>query len=361
MSARLLLFNLRTDVDDTALGFTTTWINAIAPQWGSVDVVTMHAGRLELADNVVVHSLGREHGHGRWRMLARFYLLTISLLLRRRPDVCFAHMTPLLASLFWPVRKLFGVRLLLWYAHGSVTRQLKIAERLADRCATSTPAGFRLPSTKLALLGQGVDVTRFQPPAAPAADYEQTVLCIGRLTASKQVDEVIRALALARRQRPDLRLRVVGGPITPADDNYAREIARLVDELALGDAVQLVGPVPFACIAEQYGAGGLSVNLGAGALDKAILESMAAGAIPVARNDAFRDLAAAHGLPELVVGTGVEGVAEALVRLASLPPSERASLRVRLRAMVEREHSLERLAGELQRELQALVATRSGV
>lgn len=354
---RLLWFNLRTDVDDTALGFTASWINAIAPRWESIDVVTMHAGRLDLADNVTVHSLGRERGYGRCRRLARFYRLVLMLMLRRRPDVCFAHMTPLFASLSWPIRRIFRVPLLLWYAHGSVTRKLKIAERSADRCATSTPAGFRLPSTKLSLLGQGVDVDRFRPPVAPAADYEQTVLCIGRLTASKQVDEVIRGLALAHRQRPDLRLRVVGGPVTAADENYACEISRLVAELALDDAVHLVGPVPFACIAEQYGAGGLSVNLGSGALDKAILESMASGSIPVSSNVAFAELTAQHGLQDLVTGPQAQEIADALIRVASLTPSQRAQLRPRLRTIVEREHSLERLAGEVQRELEALVAS----
>lgn len=357
MGARLLLFNLRTDADDTALGFTTAWINAIAPQWDCVDVVTMHAGRLELAANVVVHSVGREHGHGRWRMLARFYRLTISLVLRRRPDVCFAHMTPLFASLSWPVRKLRGVPLLLWYAHGSVTRELKIAELLADRCATSTPAGFRLPSAKLAVLGQGVDVARFRPPVVPAAGYEHTVLCLGRLTASKHVDEAIRALALARRERPDLRLRIVGGPVTRTDEDHAREIAALVDELGLGDAVDLVGPVAYARIAEQYATGGVFLNLGStGSLDKVILEAMASGSIPVSRNDAFVELAHEHGLQELVIGPETAGIAKALVRVAALAPGERAALRARLRTIVEREHSLERLAGELQRELLALVA-----
>ncbi len=355
---RLLLFNLRTDTDDTALGFTTAWINAIAPKWERVDVLTLHAGRLDVADNVIVHSAGRERGRGRLRILARFYRLAFGIMLHSRPDVCFAHMTPRFASLSWPLRKIFGVPLLLWYAHGSVTRELKIAERLADRCATSTLAGFRLPSKKLAVLGQGVDVDRFRPPTRVTADYERTVLVLGRITASKHVGEAIRALALARQRRPDLRLRIVGGPVTSVDDDYVRAIRALVDELALGDAVQLVGAVPFARIAEQYSTGGLFLNLGStGSLDKAILESMASGCIPVSRNDAFVELATANGLQELTVGAGVAQVADALVRVGSLAPAERALLRSRLRAIVERDHSLERLAGAVQRELEALVSS----
>lgn len=352
---RLLLFNLRTDADDTALGFTTAWINAIAARCDSVDVVTLHAGRIEVANNVTVHSAGRERGYGRWRLLARFYRLVTLVVLRRRPHVCFAHMTPLLASLFWPVRKVAGVPLLLWYAHGNVTRELKIAERLADRCVTSTAAGFRLPSHKLHVLRQGIDVNRFRPPLASAPEYERTVLVLGRLTPSKHVDEAIRALALIRRQHTDLRLRVVGGPVTPADEQYCRDIAALVEELALRDAVQLVGAVPFARIAEQYAMGGVFLNLGStGSLDKAILESMASGCIPLSRNDAFAELATEHGLEDLVIGPGAEAIAEALCRVLSMTPAARAVLRPRLRMIVDREHSLERLAGDVHRELEAL-------
>jgi glycosyltransferase involved in cell wall biosynthesis len=353
---RLLLLNLRTDVDDTALGFTTAWINAIAPKWERIDVLTLHAGRLAIADNVVVRSMGRERGFGRLRMLVRFYRLAIGITVRSRPDVCFAHMTPRLASLLWPIRKLSGMPLLLWYAHGSVTRELKIAERLADRCATSTSGGFRLPSTKLAILGQGVDVARFRPAREIPEGYEQTVLVLGRITPSKRVDEAIRAFALAHQERTDLRLRVVGGPVTRADDDYMRAVGALVSQLGLDDAVQIVGAVPYARIADQYTSGGLFLNLGTtGSLDKAILEAMACGCIPISRNDAFTQLAASHGLHDLIAGAEIADVAAALVRLAGLAAPQRARLRAELRSIVAREHSLERLAGEIQRELEALV------
>ena len=42
---RLLLFNLATDADDPALGFTTGWINALATHGANVHVITMRAGR----------------------------------------------------------------------------------------------------------------------------------------------------------------------------------------------------------------------------------------------------------------------------------------------------------------------------
>ena len=39
----LLVFNLKTDASDDALGFTTDWVNAIATHWDRVFVITMTA------------------------------------------------------------------------------------------------------------------------------------------------------------------------------------------------------------------------------------------------------------------------------------------------------------------------------
>ena len=58
--------------------------------------------------------------------------------------------------------------MVLWYAHTSVTPTLRLAHALADRCLTSTPAGFRIPSEKLFVVGQGIDLDQFRHRRAPA-------------------------------------------------------------------------------------------------------------------------------------------------------------------------------------------------
>ena len=47
--SRLLVFNLATDADDPLLAFTTVWLNRLAEHYDSVDVITMRAGRLDVA------------------------------------------------------------------------------------------------------------------------------------------------------------------------------------------------------------------------------------------------------------------------------------------------------------------------
>jgi glycosyltransferase involved in cell wall biosynthesis len=78
-------------------------------------------------------------------------------------------------------------------------------------------------------------------------------------------------------------------------------------------------------------------------LDKAILESMASGCVPVCRNRSFVAIAEEEGLVGLVPGAGPAAVAEALRRALELPDPEQEVLRERLRAIVVRDHSLKGL------------------
>jgi hypothetical protein len=63
----LLIFNIKTDATDDVLGFTTDWINAIAAHWDRVFVITMAGGKIDVAENVRVFSLGQERNYSRPR------------------------------------------------------------------------------------------------------------------------------------------------------------------------------------------------------------------------------------------------------------------------------------------------------
>ena len=60
----LMMFNLATDADDPLLSFSSQWINRLAARYDRIDVITMRAGRLITAENVYVHSVGKEKGYG---------------------------------------------------------------------------------------------------------------------------------------------------------------------------------------------------------------------------------------------------------------------------------------------------------
>ena len=345
----LLVFNLAMDVNHTALGFTTHWTNALARRCEHVSVITMTAGELALEPNVTVHSLGKERGFSEPRRLAEFYRLVYRVLRERRIDVCFAHMAPLFASLFAPVAKARRIPILLWYAHGSRSRTMRVAHFLADRVVTSTSASFNIPSDKLFIIGQGIDVNVFRPPEETWPDYERTAITIGRVSRSKGLDEMLAGLAQVREEHGlDLRLDVTGEPLTDADQGYADGLRRKAESLGIADAVTFAGRIPFPEVASRYQRGSLFLNLSeTRSMDKAILESMASGCVPISRNESFRQLAEEHGLQSLVPGAGPEALASSMVRALGLSTAERSELVRRLRGIVEQEHSLDSLADKL--------------
>jgi glycosyltransferase involved in cell wall biosynthesis len=355
----VLVLNIRTDVDDAALGFTTAWINSLAKRCRHITVITMYSGHVDVAPNVSVYSLGKERGYSKVRKFVEFYKLVFALVRRERIHVCFAQMTPLLAVLFAPIGKARRIPILLWYAHKSVPLALHIAHPLVDRCVASTPEGFRLNSHKVFFVGQGIDTSVFRPPASMAPDYETRWLSVGRLAPIKHVREMIQAVALVRGLGFDVRLALVGGAITGEDRAYQLSLETLCQELRLQNTVEFHGPVPFRNIRFFYRQAGLFVNLSdSGSLDKAILESMASGCIPVSRNEAFQELAVGHGLCQLIPGPGPEGVAECMAGLLTVHVRRRQRLRRQLRDIVVGEHSLDSLADRIVAHLREIQHSR---
>ena len=88
---------------------------------------------------------------------------------------------------------------------------------------------------RIRVIHPGVDGERFSPSSAEPRSAEPRFLYVGRLKRYKGIDLAIRALALARRSRPDLRLDIAGtGDHRPA-------LERLTAQLQQGDAVTFHG------------------------------------------------------------------------------------------------------------------------
>jgi glycosyltransferase involved in cell wall biosynthesis len=151
-----------------------------------------------------------------------------------------------------------------------------------------------------------------------------------------------------------LRLDLVGAPSTAGDREYEASLMRRARRLGIDRLVKFHGPVPFHRVPTYYQGGGLFLNLSTGALDKAILESMAAGCIPISRNPAFAAIARAHGLDWLVPNAGPDGLAECLSDVLERTRQDRATLAARLRRIVTEEHSLSGLSDRIAHQLTAL-------
>ena len=343
---RLLLFNLATDADDPVLGFTSAWIRALAARCESVDVVTMRAGRLEMPDNVRVHSVGKEKGFSVARRIAVFYGVLFRALRDSRITACFSHMMPAFSVLGGPVLRARAIPLVTWYAHPSLTPTLRLAHRLSDRMVTSLPTAYPYRDDKLAVIGQGIDTDRFSPGGEEADP--PLVLCVGRLSPVKDHGTLIEALARLRAHGGRFRVAVIGGPATTRDEAHARELKVRADARGLGAIVDWVGPVVPEALAGWYRRAAVHVNLTpAGFGDKVALEAMSCGRPCLVANDDFR-ATLGPAAAALCFPPGDAGVlAERLRDLLRLTAAERSAIGAELRARVVEGHGLDRLAGRL--------------
>ncbi|MFZ2587101.1 MAG: glycosyltransferase, partial [Alphaproteobacteria bacterium] len=100
-----------------------------------------------------------------------------------------------------------------------------------------TPWPLRWMRRKAVVVPPGVEVAAVGKLAKQCG----LVLAVGDFYAQKDYPTLLRALAVLRTQRPDVRLEIVGRPVYAAVD---AEMKRLISELKLDDVVTLRGPMP---------------------------------------------------------------------------------------------------------------------
>ena len=197
---KLLVINFAMDLDDPVLAWQARVVDGLARHVESVLVLTERIGRIAPPPNVAVRrALGRPWGvpnrlGGVWLALP-----TVLALCMRQPfDAVFVHMAHAWIYRLGPIFRLFGIPVLLWYAHGSTSWRLRVAHRLASRVVTSTPEGFRLPSRKLSVIGQAIDTHLFRPSGSGA--WGDEILYVGRIAPRKRIDRLVDAMAAVARQ-----------------------------------------------------------------------------------------------------------------------------------------------------------------
>jgi glycosyltransferase involved in cell wall biosynthesis len=339
---RLLVFNLRTDADDHILGFTSVWLNALAPHFEAIDVLTTHAGRLELAPNIKVYSTGREKGYGRLRQLFNFYWILFSLLLKNRYVACFAHMQPLFASLAGIPLWLFRVKLTTWYTHRQLNQQVIWAERFSYRIVSAVPSSFPINTPKLRAIGHGIDTAFYKPQNIKKANPPR-LLYVARLTEIKNQHILLEAAK-------DLPVQIVfvGDVPDGFEDSYKQRLLALVEQLGIKEKVIFAGAQSPKEVRDWYASATIALNLSPeGLFDKAALESMACAVPTIVSNPAFADLTGEYTFLHIPKPDDSSALREVILKILALSPAEREAIGQHLREGVMREHSLDALIVKL--------------
>ena len=178
----------------------------------------------------------------------------------------------------------------LWYVHKQVDWKLRLAEKMVDRVFSASPESFRLKSKKLVLLGHGIDTALFLAPQTEA--HGCILMTAGRISRSKRVDVLLRAVILASQNLPQgWRFLIYGSPITKDDNLYRSELNQLVSSHHFEKQVEFVGGIEHNKMPEKYQAASLFLHASkTGSIDKAVLEAMSTGLPVVSSSEGFRAL-----------------------------------------------------------------------
>jgi glycosyltransferase involved in cell wall biosynthesis len=182
-----------------------------------------------------------------------------------------------------------------------------------ERADLAQAGGTPAQLVRMALPLELPDVSRAGAAAVP------TVAFVGRLHPIKRIDRLIEAVALARREVPELVLEIVG-----PGDRHGAELEALAARLGIADAVRFRGYVSvqekLAILARAHVSVLLSASEG---LPMAALEAMAC-ATPVVLSEGCH-LSEVHDRGGIVVPGGAQDAADAIVELLG-DPARRARL-----------------------------------
>jgi len=354
----VLMITQKIDLDDDVLGFTHTWVNKLAELVSWLHVLALSVGRHELTDNVTLYSMCKEQGAGRLRRFVNFNRIVAPLVLHRQVDLVFVHMAPLYAILAAPWTKLARVPIVLWYAHGYVSHKLRVAHWLVDRVVSSTPEGFRLPSEKLVVVGQGIDTGVFKPVEGPRPKRPFTVLSVGRISPVKDYETLVGAadILVNQQEHRELRFVVVGDVGTVEQEEYAHHLRDLVKARRLETYVEFVGSVPYGRVVDYYRQADAFVSTSrTGSLDKAGLEAMACGLPLLTCNEAFTNVLGDFSDRLMFDKGNADELAEKILDVIEIKPETRLVFEKTLRCIVVQEHDIERLMNRITSVFEGIV------
>ena len=299
---RLLLINFAMDEGSPVLAWQQSVAARLAARCERVVVMTEVIGRCELPANVEIHRVPRLLMTP-VRVLGAKWLMNLPVwrwCAQHRVDAVFVHMNSDWVYRLAPCWRHFNLPVLLWYAHGTVTDRLHKSHAHASCVVTSSAEGFRIPSPKVRVIGQGIDTGLFTP-AASRPDTA-TIVSVGRISRRKSLDLMIDTMAWLRQNAPQVPfvLRIIGPMLTSDDVTYAGELRDSIQRRGLANSVFIEGPRLREELPRIYASAWLHLNLSrTGSLDKTILESLACGCPTLTSNQAA--FAVLDAFPGLIV------------------------------------------------------------
>lgn len=329
---RLLIFTQTVDDNDPVLGFFVEWLQSFGAHIEQGTVVCLRAGSYTLPRNLDVVPLTSRTSIARALEVCR-----LSYQRRKQYEAVFIHMNPEYAVVAGWLWRLLGKRAVLWYTHKNVNIRLRIAVHFVHAVVTASPESFRLPSNKVHVLGHGISIASPRLRTAPSATLK--IVTAGRISPTKHLLDILQAVKQLCDQGVPVALTIIGEPIGIQEQAYQQTLAAYAREVGIESRVRFRGAVPHLHIGEALVEADVFVNLSStGSLDKAVLEAIVAGVVPVTSNEAFRAMLQPYGL--YIETRESTAVAQVIRKAAGMDIHE-------LQERVKQEHSLARLVPRL--------------
>lgn len=324
---RLLVITQKVDRNDAILGFFHRWLIEFGKHWTRVHVVCLQEGPHALPENISVFSLGKEESKSRLEYIGRFFKYIF--MHRNDYDAVFIHMNPIYLVLAGWLWKLLHKPVGLWYVHKSADIKLRVAHFFADKVFTAVKESFPMKSTKLHVLGHGIEIDQFVcgPRKHGNGDNKEVqLLVVGRISKIKNDDVILHAAKFLKQSyNLSFQLTFVGAPISEQDERYFTILKKIVDEYHLNEEVRFIGEVPNYEVASYYCEADIVLNVGStGGLDKTVIEAMAAKRLVLSTFSGLADFFAPYEKLLMPLQGSAESLAEKIVGL--LECSERETI-----------------------------------
>jgi len=332
----LILFNFESNKNSQALAFALDWVNEIAKNVDKLYVVSLRCGEYEVGENVEVFCLGQDKKNKIETIWSIFKTLTLIHKKDKNIQGYFVHMAHYFVPFIYPFSLFFRKKIILWYAHKSTPLTLKLAVLLVDKIVSISSKSMLLKTDKFQAIGHGIDTTkRFIFKKKFSKDIKN-IVTVGRISKVKNTYEIVKAFLDLKRD--DLLLYIVGDILGEDDKRYLQKIQQIISSSSQNKVV-FTGKIPFHEIKGIYEEVDLAINLGDGALDKAIIEPMAMGIPVITSNDSAKEIFS-HLDGKGVFLTKKEGVKQTLQKVLEQKNFDRELLRQE----IVQNHSLKKLA-----------------
>lgn len=328
---KILIITQKINIDDPVLGFFHNWVKKLAEKFEKITVICLEKGDYELPANVEVLSLGKENNVSKFQYLKNFY----KYIYRKKNEynAVFVHMNQeyvLLGGLFW---RLHGKKVFLWRNHTKGNLLTRMAGKFSEKVFYTSSFSYTAKFKNSAMMPVGIDTKKFNSSYA-GTKIPNSILSLGRIDPVKNIHILMDALKLINK---GLIVNIYGSGTGEYYDRMKKEADK---------PVVFYGDIPNYKTPEIYNQHEIFVNLThGGSFDKTIIEAMACGCLPIVCNESLKNILDNNFF--FFKEDDSKNLAEKIKKVLSLSDSEKKNYIEKFRNYVEENHSLDRLAEDL--------------